>query len=51
MHTGGWPLTFSIGVVTFVSAPDSVETMLSQADEVMDAVKTAGKNRIEQRVS
>ena len=51
MYAGGWPLTFSIGVVTFVSAPDSVETMLSQADEVMDAVKTAGKNRIEQRVS
>ena len=51
MHTGGWPLTFSIGVVTFVSAPDSVETMLRQADEVMDAVKSAGKNRIEQRVS
>lgn len=51
VHNGGWPLTFSIGVVTFVSAPDSLETMMSQADEVMDAVKVAGKNRIEQRVS
>ena len=51
MQAGGWPLTFSIGVVTFVSAPDSVETMMSQADEVMEAVKIAGKNRIEQRVS
>ena len=51
METGGWPLTFSIGVVTFVGAPDSLETMIAQAGEVMDAVKSAGKNRIEQRVS
>ncbi len=51
METGGWPLTFSIGVVTFLSAPDSLETMMSEAAEVMDAVKIAGKNRIEQRVS
>lgn len=51
METGGWPLTFSIGVVTFVSAPDSLETMMAQAGEVLDAVKIAGKNGVEQRVS
>ncbi|HXZ29282.1 MAG TPA: diguanylate cyclase [Terriglobales bacterium] len=51
MQTAGWPLTFSIGVVTFVSAPDSLETMMAQAGEALDAVKIAGKNGIEQRVS
>lgn len=50
MHKSGWPVTFSIGVVTFLSAPDSLETMMQQADDVMYSVKSSGKNQIAQRV-
>ena len=34
-----WPVTFSIGVVTFTTAPDSPDDMLSMADSLMYAVK------------
>ncbi|MFC1593961.1 diguanylate cyclase, partial [Candidatus Omnitrophota bacterium] len=43
-----WPVTFSIGVVTFTTAPSSVDEMISMADTMMYAAKKAGKNRIEQ---
>lgn len=45
-----WPVTFSIGAVTFLTAPDSAEEMIQKADQVMYNVKQSGKNRIEQRV-
>lgn len=44
---GRWPVTFSIGVVTFESVPESAEEMIRLADELMYAVKQSGKNRIE----
>ncbi|HJT71844.1 MAG TPA: GGDEF domain-containing protein [Terriglobales bacterium] len=44
-----WPVTFSIGAVTFRNAPESVEQMLERADEMMYSVKQSGKNRIEQQ--
>lgn len=43
-----WPVTFSIGVATFETAPASVTDMLRQADEVMYLAKNAGKDRIRQ---
>jgi diguanylate cyclase (GGDEF)-like protein len=45
-----WPVTFSIGAVTFLTAPDSAEEMIQKADQLMYNVKQSGKNRVEQRV-
>jgi diguanylate cyclase (GGDEF)-like protein len=46
MRRKGWPVTFSIGVVTFRSPPESVDSMIRAADEFMYAVKRAGKDRV-----
>jgi diguanylate cyclase (GGDEF)-like protein len=43
----GWPVTCSIGCVTFEAAPDSVEAMLKEADSAMYISKKTGKNKIE----
>ncbi|NTW67296.1 MAG: diguanylate cyclase [Nitrospirae bacterium] len=42
-----WPVTFSIGVVTFRTPPDSVDGMIRVADMFMYSVKHSGKNRIQ----
>ncbi len=39
----GWPITFSIGVVTFHCAPRSVDEMINRADELMYRAKRTGK--------
>jgi diguanylate cyclase (GGDEF)-like protein len=39
----GWPVTFSIGVVTFHRSPRSVDEMINRADELMYQAKRAGK--------
>jgi diguanylate cyclase (GGDEF)-like protein len=39
-----WPVTFSIGLVTYTTAPESVEFMIRQADQVMYEAKKSGKN-------
>lgn len=49
MNTRSWPVTFSIGVVTFRTPPDSVDSMLKVADAFMYSVKHSGKNRIKHR--
>ena len=41
-----YPVTMSIGAVSFNTPPISVEAMVQQADELMYAVKKAGKNNI-----
>lgn len=43
----GWPISFSIGVVTFMAMPETVEDLVNQADHLMYHVKSRGKNRIE----
>jgi diguanylate cyclase (GGDEF)-like protein len=48
MKERGWPVTFSIGAVTFQSAPESVERMIECADEIMYSVKQRGKNGVRQ---
>ena len=50
MQKNGWPVTFSIGVVTCLEAPRSVEHMTRAADELMYSVKAGGKNGVEYRV-
>lgn len=42
----GWPITLSIGVVTWTTPPRTVDVMLKQADEAMYGVKNSGKNRV-----
>lgn len=42
----GWPITFSIGVVTWTTAPRTVDVMLKQADDAMYEVKNNGKNQV-----
>lgn len=46
----GYPVSASIGAVTFVSPPDDVKALLKVADELMYEAKHAGKNRVQQRV-
>jgi diguanylate cyclase (GGDEF)-like protein len=46
MRKNKWPVTFSIGAVTFLHAPDSVDEIIKKADEVMYTVKHSGKNRV-----
>lgn len=41
-----WPVTFSIGVVSFILTPKSVEEMINVADTLMYSVKRTSKNRI-----
>ena len=41
-----WPVTFSIGVVTFKSLPKSIDDAISIADNLMYKVKYGGKNNI-----
>ena len=42
----GWPIGFSIGVISFASPPDSAEDAIRHADNLMYRVKKAGKNNI-----
>ena len=46
MQERGWPVTFSIGVMTFRTPPDSVEVMVQKVDGLMYAVKNGSKNAI-----
>lgn len=40
---GSWPVRFSIGLVTFVEPPESVDELLSQADRLMYSAKRSGQ--------
>ncbi len=46
MQNNNWPVTFSIGVVTFTSPPSTVDAMLHSADKLMYAVKQDSKNSV-----
>lgn len=46
MKASGWPVTFSIGAVTFLRTSKSAEEMLRTADAAMYSVKEKGKDRI-----
>lgn len=50
MQENKWPVTFSIGVATYRSVPDSVEETIRAADELMYQVKHNGKNNIRHAV-
>jgi diguanylate cyclase (GGDEF)-like protein len=44
MQVKGWPVTLSVGLVTFVAPPESVDEMLQKADGLMYEAKASGKN-------
>jgi diguanylate cyclase (GGDEF)-like protein len=43
MARGGWPVSFSIGVITFTAAPESADAAVAVADACMYRVKASGK--------
>ena len=47
MQDHGWPVTLSIGVVTFKSPPSTVDETLRISDQLMYDAKSNGKNRIQ----
>jgi diguanylate cyclase (GGDEF)-like protein len=50
MQMNNWPVTFSIGVVTFVTPPESVDALMRAVDAVMHSVMLGGKNEIRHEV-
>jgi diguanylate cyclase (GGDEF)-like protein len=50
LHARGWEVTFSVGAITFVSPPMSVDSMIKAVDSLMYEVKTSGKDRIQHEV-
>ena len=45
-----WPVSFSIGVATFLKPPASVEEMLRRSEVLLFAAKKAGKNCVQHEV-
>lgn len=45
-----WPITFSIGALTCVTIPDSVEALVTAADRLMYSVKAAGKDTVKYEI-
>ena len=46
-----WPVSFSVGLLTCLGAPPSVDDMLKSADQLTYLVKERGKNGIKQAVA
>jgi len=46
MQRKQWPVTFSVGVATFETSPESVEAMIKAVDDLMYSAKRGGKNQI-----
>jgi diguanylate cyclase (GGDEF)-like protein len=46
MRAGRWPITVTVGAVTFPTPPASLEALLRRADAALYAAKRAGKNRL-----
>lgn len=46
MQKGGWPVTGSFGVATFMTPPESIDALMKQADRLMYEAKQKGKNNV-----
>lgn len=46
MEKGGWPVTASLGVATFITPPENIDDLMKQADMLMYGAKQKGKNSI-----
>jgi len=50
MARKGWPVTLSVGAVTFLQPHDDVDRMIQQVDALMYGAKRKGKGRVEHKV-
>jgi diguanylate cyclase (GGDEF)-like protein len=50
VQVNGRPMTVSVGAVTCLETPETVEALLRAADQLLYAAKRAGKNRARHRV-
>ena len=50
MKYNEWEITFSIGVLTVLSMPESADKLVSMTDALMYDVKGRGKNAIQYSV-
>ena len=46
MEDNGWPITFSVAVVTFLRMPPSARDMIKMAEKLMRVVKKDGKDAV-----
>lgn len=46
MRSNDWSVTFSIGVMTYIEAPENVDEVIKLADHLMYEVKRNGKNSV-----
>lgn len=46
MSARNWPVSFSIGAITYPRSPPGVEEVIKKADTLMYEVKRSGKNRL-----
>lgn len=42
-----WPVTFSIGAITYINCPESVDEIIEKSDYLMYCIKNKGRNIIE----
>jgi diguanylate cyclase (GGDEF)-like protein len=50
VRDNGWPVTFSIGLATYINPPDSIDEMIDVADAQLYLAKQNGKNRTRYKV-
>ena len=50
MQENDWPITFSFGCVIYEKAPESVDEMIKNADDLMYSAKKNGKNQIKSSI-
>ena len=50
MRASGWPVTFSVGLLTCADPPRTVDEMIKIADGLMYEVKSGGKNAVRHEV-
>ena len=50
MNRNNWPVTFSIGLATYMKPPESFDSMIKKVDDLMYSVKVSGKNNIRHEV-
>ncbi|MDD5585293.1 MAG: GGDEF domain-containing protein [Candidatus Omnitrophica bacterium] len=50
MKHNGWPVTFSIGMVTCKTPPENADVIMKRVDTLMYCVKREGKNGLKQEI-
>ena len=46
MKKHAWPITFSVGVLTCLAAPSSIDELIRRSDQLMYSVKLSGRNAV-----